>query len=102
MPLQLGRLFCRLQQSSHHSVSTRALTASFGWSQADAFRQHDAQELCRVLFEALSKFGLPSETELFGGQIEDVLRCRACGFESARSEPFSDVQVHPLPSLTVV
>ena len=44
VPLQLGRLFCQLQQSSHHAVSTRSLTASFGWSQADSFRQHDVQE----------------------------------------------------------
>ena len=28
------------------------------------------QELCRVLFEALTKFGLSSETELFCGQVD--------------------------------
>jgi len=92
VPLQLGRLFAELQLSTRHALTTRALTASFGWSQADAFRQHDAQELCRVLFEALAKFGLPSE-ELFQGRLKDTLRCLDCGFESTRSEAFSDVQL---------
>ena len=92
VPLQLGRLFAELQLSTRHALTTRALTASFGWSQADAFRQHDAQELCRVLFEALAKFGLPSE-ELFRGRLKDTLRCLDCGFESTRTEAFSDVQL---------
>ena len=92
VPLQLAHLFARLQLSSRQAVSTRALTSSFGWSRAEQYQQHDVQELCRVLFEALSKFGLQCETELFGGQIEDVLRCRECGFESKRSEAFSVVK----------
>ncbi len=91
-----------------------------------------------MLFEALAKFGLPSESELFCGQVKDplhtvaasitygyslhcirlqpplltvaapitygcsllfcgqvkdTLRCLECGFESVRSEAFSDVQV---------
>jgi|TARA_B110000196_G_C20730355_1_gene468338 uncharacterized UBP type Zn finger protein len=74
VPLQLGRLFAELQLSTRHALTTRALTASFGWSQADAFRQHDAQELCRVLFEALAKFGLPSEADLFCGQVKVRVR----------------------------
>lgn len=48
--------------SSHHpaqlqfsqiSVSTKDLTSSFGWGSYDAFMQHDAHELNRVLCEKL-------------------------------------------------
>ena len=56
VPLQLGVLFARLATSSLHALDTRALTASFGWSQAEAFRQHDVQELLAVLFDALEKY----------------------------------------------
>lgn len=36
-------------------VETRELTHSFGWTAAESFRQHDVQELCRVLFDALEQ-----------------------------------------------
>eukprot|EP00964_Phaeocystis_antarctica_P116671 scaffold80587_cov63-Phaeocystis_antarctica.AAC.5 len=93
VPLQLGRLFAELQLSTRHALTTRALTASFGWSQADSFQQHDAQELCRVLFEALAKFGLPSESELFCGQVKDPLHAVAasitygCSLHCIRVQP---------------
>ena len=35
------------------AIDTRELTQSFGWGAADAFHQHDVQELLHVLFEAL-------------------------------------------------
>ena len=54
VPLQLAALFGRLQLSTCQAASTRELTASFGWSRAEAFRQHDVQELCRVLFTAVT------------------------------------------------
>lgn len=50
--LALAELFCRLQASTS-PVTTSALTKSFGWTSADVFVQHDAQEFCRLLFEAL-------------------------------------------------
>ncbi|CAM9448229.1 unnamed protein product, partial [Hapterophycus canaliculatus] len=64
IPLQLQRLFGQLQLSEKDCVETRALTNSFGWTAqasrgsrlektADSFQQHDVQELCRVLFDAL-------------------------------------------------
>lgn len=43
VPLQLARLFCRMQQSQRHIISTRELTSSFGWTEAEAQRQHDVQ-----------------------------------------------------------
>ena len=67
VPLQLSRLFLRLERSERLELTTKALIGSFGWSKADAFRQHDAQELCRVLFSALAKFGVPLETKFYEG-----------------------------------
>jgi hypothetical protein len=55
IPLQLQRLFARLQLCDTLAVKTKDLTKSFGWEDADAFTQHDVQELCRVLFDALEK-----------------------------------------------
>jgi ubiquitin C-terminal hydrolase len=53
IPLQLQKLFARLQLSKERAVTTKHLTASFGWNRNQAFVQHDVQELCRVLFDAL-------------------------------------------------
>ena len=91
VPLQLARLFCRMQYSHRHVLSTRELTASFGWSEAEAHRQHDVQELCRVLLESLSQFGVPLAPRLFEGVTCDKLRCTSCGLESTRRETFCDV-----------
>ena len=115
VPLQLCKLFTRMQHSRQHAVSARPLIASFGWSQADAFQQHDVQELCRVLFDALERSGgggsgggggggggggvcggvcgAGSLGRLFQGQLRSTLRCPHCGHESARTEAFSDVQL---------
>ncbi|KAL1527894.1 hypothetical protein AB1Y20_009270 [Prymnesium parvum] len=93
VPLQLSRLFARLERSSRLELSTRELISSFGWSKADAFRQHDVQELCRVLFSALGKFGVPLEARLFEGASRSVLRCLECGRESARVETWTDIQL---------
>jgi len=54
LPLALQSLFYKLQYS-RTPVSTKALTASFGWSTVDAFMQHDVQELNRVLCEKLEE-----------------------------------------------
>src|SRR5438552_1848765 len=73
IPLQLQKLFGsadefrirklanfnnlgRLQLSKESCIPTEDLTHSFGWSQTDAFQQHDVQELCRILFDALEVF----------------------------------------------
>ena len=100
VPLQLCKLFTRMQHTQQVALSTRKLTASFGWSQADSFRQHDVQELCRVLFQALERSGPASVpgsaaavVELFEGRLRSTVRCCRCGHESVRSEAFRDVQL---------
>jgi len=55
VPLQLQKLLARLQTTDQRSISTESLTKSFGWSRADAFQQHDVQELAHVLLDALDK-----------------------------------------------
>jgi hypothetical protein len=48
IPYQLQLLFGQLQLSTARAITTTALTRSFGWGGADAFQQHDVQELARV------------------------------------------------------
>lgn len=98
IPLQLQRLFCLLQSSSSKSVETTALTKSFGWTDSDSFQQHDVQELCRVLFDALeaSFKGTVNETlvnDLYQGILNDYVMCCECGFESSRKDHFLDLSL---------
>lgn len=52
---QLQLLFATLFQGNVNSASTNALLKSFGWSDADAFEQHDVHELLTLLREHLRK-----------------------------------------------
>jgi hypothetical protein len=47
IPMELQRLFARLQLSAATAVSTEGLTRSFGWIGREASVQHDVQELNR-------------------------------------------------------
>lgn len=87
------------------------MTKSFGWTQRDSFTQHDAQELCRVLFEALEGVWKGTEQEnvidrlyqgkmkgmvFFGSflvlmEILDYVQCLNCGTESSRTDTYLDV-----------
>uniref|UniRef100_A0A158P9L7 Ubiquitin carboxyl-terminal hydrolase 47 n=1 Tax=Angiostrongylus cantonensis TaxID=6313 RepID=A0A158P9L7_ANGCA len=53
IPYQIQKLFLLLQTTELGSLETRDLTASFGWSNNEAYDQHDVQELCRLMFDAL-------------------------------------------------
>ncbi|KAK3288799.1 hypothetical protein CYMTET_3736 [Cymbomonas tetramitiformis] len=99
IPYQLQALFARLQLSSHAAVGTKSLTASFGWSAAASFQQHDVQELCQVLFDALER----SSEELasvFGrlrqGLLVDYIQHSKWpeeGPRRVREENFTDIQL---------
>lgn len=93
VPLQLSRLFARLQLSRLRAVSTRRLTASFGWARAESVQQHDVQECCKVLFDCLARSGVPLEVDCFRGALRASLRCLRCGHHRDRGEGFSDVQL---------
>ena len=105
----LQELFA-LMQTSIQAPTTRALTRSFGWSSDEAFRQHDIQELNRVLCDRLgpvlsaadlaaaagpgqegAKVGMIDA--LFRGKLRRVTRCIHVDFESAVEEDFYDLQV---------
>ena len=112
---QLQYLFAQMQLSEKHSVETKGLTRSFGWSGADAFQQHDVQELCRVLFDELEERlkGTPKEhliKDLFEGIMESYVRNipgAEVKFESLKEEPFMDLSLnikqfgnpHPIKSV---
>ncbi|KAG5356056.1 Ubiquitin carboxyl-terminal hydrolase 21 [Yarrowia sp. B02] len=98
VPHALQRLFYQLQTSTE-PVSTLELTRAFGWDSADAFTQHDVQELERVLMDSLegSMKGTQVEgalSELFVGQMKSFIRCVDVDYESSRSEDFWDVQLN--------
>lgn len=110
IPLQLQRVFARLQLSKRPAVSTKALTASFGWTSSDAFQQHDVQEMLLVLLDALDRSlalapdanvtadgtPLPSFADILSGRVRDGIRCLECGNARSHSTPFVDLDV-PLP-----
>ncbi|GLD93587.1 hypothetical protein PINS_up002179 [Pythium insidiosum] len=98
IPLQLQKLFANLQLTTEESISTKALTKSFGWTGADVFQQHDVQELCRVLFDALERSfkGTVNETlvnDLYQGTMKDYVKCLECGYESSRNDEFLDLSL---------
>lgn len=98
IPLQLQKLFAKLQMTTQDSISTKALTKSFGWTGADVFQQHDVQELCRVLLDALERSfkGTVNETlvnDLYQGALKDYVQCCECGYESSRIDNFLDLSL---------
>jgi hypothetical protein len=99
IPLQLQILFAQLELTSKSAVSTTQLTKAFGWSSAEAFTQHDIQELTCILFEALEQ----SDRNHFKAATK-LWRGTSCGFiqpkmmtdpsqRHERNEEFMDIQV---------
>lgn len=98
IPLQLQKLFAKLQLTTQDSISTKALTKSFGWTGADVFQQHDVQELCRVLLDALEKSfkGTVNENlvnDMYQGSLKDYVQCYECRYESSRIDHFLDLSL---------
>ncbi|BFY97379.1 hypothetical protein BsWGS_00419 [Bradybaena similaris] len=96
IPLQLQRLFSQLLLSDQPSVSTTDLTNSFGWTNHEAFQQHDVQELNRILFSAIeeSLVGTPAQNiinELYHGTVVNQITCSKCKKISEREEDFLDL-----------
>lgn len=109
IPFQLRLLFANLQLSEQRAISTKGLTKSFGWTGADAFTQHDVQELLRVLFDALETAwdGTPQHSlinDLYQGTVLDYVKCSHCGYKSARCDSYLDLQltVKPFGATTAV
>eukprot|EP00069_Balaena_mysticetus_P002251 bmy_04022T0 len=62
----------------------------------DAWQQHDVQELCRVMFDALEQKWKQTEqadliNELYQGKLKDYVRCLECGYEGWRIDTYLDI-----------
>lgn len=98
IPFQLQLLFSKLQLEHTTALETTGLTKSFQWDARDAFEQHDVQEFCRVLFEAIEQSvkGTLQErmiSELFEGVLVDYVKCETCGYESQREDKYLDISL---------
>ncbi|CAH2325585.1 ubiquitin carboxyl-terminal hydrolase 47 isoform X1 [Pelobates cultripes] len=96
IPYQLQRLFVLLQTSKKRAIETTDVTRSFGWDSSEAWQQHDVQELCRVMFDALEQKWRQTEqadliNQLYQGKLKDYVRCLECGYESWRIDTFLDI-----------
>ncbi|KAH3671658.1 hypothetical protein OGAPHI_000363 [Ogataea philodendri] len=96
--LSLQRIFYSLQ-TSNKPVDTLELTHSFGWNTADAFTQHDVQELNRILMDRLESKMKNTEIEgclndIFVGKMKSFIRCINVDYESSRTEDFWDIQLN--------
>ncbi|VDN05474.1 unnamed protein product [Thelazia callipaeda] len=94
IPCQLQKLFLLLQTSDHESLETIDLTASFGWSNSEAYEQHDIQELCRIMFDALKQKWSRADAsfqDLYRGSMEDFVKCLFCQKESVKQDEFLDL-----------
>ena len=98
IPYQLQVLFAKLQISKRPSVDTKHLTTSFGWDIKEGFQQHDVQEFCRVLFDAIEESVQGTEIEnlissLYEGEMTDYVKCLECQRESSRSDKYLDLSL---------
>ncbi|KAK6472595.1 ubiquitin carboxyl-terminal hydrolase 47-like isoform X2 [Huso huso] len=96
IPYQLQRLFVLLQTSKKRAIETTDVTRSFGWDSSEAWQQHDVQELCRVMFDALEQKWRQTEqadliNQLYQGKLKDYVRCLECGYESWRIDTYLDI-----------
>ncbi|XP_059615711.1 ubiquitin carboxyl-terminal hydrolase 47 isoform X2 [Phlebotomus argentipes] len=102
IPYQLQKLFLKLQTSEKPSIETTDLTRSFGWDSTEAWQQHDIQELCRVMFDALEqKFKNTQQADLinqlYQGKMTDYVKCLECGTEKSREDTFLDIPLSVKP-----
>lgn len=61
------------------------------------FQQHDIQELCRILFEAIELSLDQAETNfinhIFEGNTQQIIKCNKCSYLSTKSEKFLDLSL---------
>ena len=71
----LQRLFASLSISHDCAVSTKDLTTAFGWTNAEVFEQHDAQELLCTLLDAMGQESSATESFVsaqFKGEVSGL------------------------------
>jgi len=94
----LQNVFYKLQ-TSDAAVNCRELMKSFGWDTMDAFTQHDAQELNRILCDRLEERMKGTQSDgsikrLFEGEMENYIECLDVDYTSRRTETFYDIQLN--------
>lgn len=95
--LALQSVFRNLQHSNRE-VTTKDLTAAFGWTSAEAFMQQDVQEMMRILIDKLEEKMKGTSVdgyakELFAGTVRSYIKCINVPYESKRDEDFYDIQL---------
>ena len=65
---ELKRLFAQLQLSQQYALSTKPLTAAFGWKDGQSHEQHDAHELLSLLLDSMHS----STKELFEAKMKGL------------------------------
>ena len=95
LPLALQTVFLEMENSVN-PVPCRELIRAFGWDSLDAFTQHDAQELQRILFDRLEENLKGTKLEnslkyLFQGKVESFVECLDIPFISKKEEAFYDL-----------
>ena len=98
IPYQLQLLFARLLCSARPAVETTALTKSFRWTDAESFRQHDIQELMRVLFAALEKTLAKRSSRTPALARINSSSSATSSSSSSPSSPSASPQLSPTPS----
>ena len=93
IPYQLQKLFARLQLKLRPSEETSALTTSFGWTSGQVSEQNDIQELCHVLFDALSYTNGKYINDLFQSILSTNIKCKECGNISSHDEIYIDISL---------
>uniref|UniRef100_A0AC35TIW5 USP domain-containing protein n=1 Tax=Rhabditophanes sp. KR3021 TaxID=114890 RepID=A0AC35TIW5_9BILA len=93
---QLQKLFLLLQTSDQKALETKSLTKSFGWHNNEAYDQHDVQEFCRIMFDALESRWKNSENKhliqsLYQGKVEDYVKCLNCNNERVKEDVYLDI-----------
>ena len=93
IPYQLQKLFARLQLKLRPAEETTQLTNSFGWTPAQVSEQNDIQELCHVLFDALSYTNEKYINDLFQSILTTNIKCKECGNISSHDEIYIDISL---------
>ncbi|KAG5183494.1 hypothetical protein JKP88DRAFT_181783, partial [Tribonema minus] len=100
IPLEVQRLFARLQMLQVQTISTEDLTTKgFKWQDRDGRVQHDVHELNRLLIDALERSlahtpsGAALIPTLYTGQATSRVTCLSCGRMSDRDEAFQDLML---------
>lgn len=97
IPFCLQRIFYNLQ-TGKRPVRTIELLNAFGWGQQQMNEQHDVNEFFLVLSDTLEKQMRGTAvsgtySNLFEGELENVVRCENIDYESSRKETFNCLQL---------